>query len=427
MRALIIASIYLGAFFLLSACAQESGSLYSQDPQPVPPPVVIPEGTKVPTQQFGWITNDGGESEVDFNPRVDILFVIDNSDSMAATQDSLVKNINRFTSGIVSNKVIDYHIGVISTWDNSENFAKLKKDTYGIGELRAAKNAQGVEQSKRFIDRSDSPQALAATLKIGIAPLVQGGPENEEFFAPLLAAIEKSGRGAANEEFFREDAQLVVVFVTDADDYNKNNISHEQVAQALVDFKKDPKKVSVYGALVGAKDPDTKKDWALRIHPKYNEQCFNFDAKGKATNNGTCTGFGPEKIESLIYKVNKQTGMTDAQIRNQYVMSILSPKFGDELGRLGDDIKKKILEKEIFLSQSPRFDEKTQQYQIVVRYGKPDVLAKGKGQIIPMDKQKGWSFTPPNIVKISGNLKAYEEGAKFAVDFVPVNLNFPAE
>jgi hypothetical protein len=429
-KPLIALCIYLSAFLLLSACAQESGTILAQKaiPEekteaPVYPDVVQPNEPAPPVypevqkQELKWITEDGGQSQLDFNPRVDILFVTDNSDSMKSAQANLIKNLNRFTNGITNNKMIDYHIGVISTWDKKWEDPQAKKaDQYKIGELRFAKTIAGTDTPARFVTKKDSAGVLATTLKIGVVALKDGGPENEEFFSPLAAALENSGRGSSNEGFFREDAQLVVIFLTDADDAS-SRISPEQMAQSLIDFKGGRQdKVSVYGVLVDAKDPDQNKDWALRIHPTYHPECF----VGQK-NNGKCTGFGPERLEQLIVAANNGAG-NPKQIREQYIMSIISPSFGTELGRMGDSITVKTLEKQIYLSQIPFVD--SGKLMLRVRYGTSEVLAQGKGQLIPAKADGGWTYNPSsNSVKLSGNIKyEYKEGARFAVDLIPVPL-----
>ncbi|WP_413557016.1 hypothetical protein [Bdellovibrio sp. HCB209] len=431
MKPLIALCIYLSAFMLLSACAQESGTMIAQQQLvdekaelPVYPEVQqpaqepLPVFPEIPKQAFTWVTEDGGQSQLDFNPRVDILFVTDNSDSMKSAQANLIKNLNRFTNGITNNKMIDYHIGVISTWDKKwENPESKKADPYKIGELRFAKTIAGTETAQRYVTKKDSAGVLATTLKIGVVALKDGGPENEEFFSPLAAALENNGRGSANEGFFREDAQLVVIFLTDADDAS-SRISPEQMARTLIDFKGGRQdKVSVYGVLVDAKDPDQYKDWALRVHPTYHPECF----VGQK-NNGKCTGFGPERLEQLIVAANAGSG-SPKQIRDQYIMSIVSPSFGTELGRMGDSITVKTLEKQIFLSQIPRVDD-AGKLMLRVRYGTADVLAQGKGQLIPNKLSGGWNYNPSsNSVKLSGDIKyEYKDGARFAVDLVPVPL-----
>ncbi len=419
MNHILATAIYFGAFLLLTACGVESGSMSYEPSLPVEN-VNIPQYAPQAEQEFSWITADGGQSEIDFNPQLDILFVIDNSDSMKSAQENLVKNIGSFTAGIIKNRMIDYHIGVISTWDSSERFLKGKKDSYGLGELRHVKNSRGQLSQKRFVSRQDNSQLLASTLEIGVAPYSQGGPENEEFFSPVKAAIENIGRGSANEDFFRPNAHLVVVFITDADE-SANNISPEQMAATLLDFKgRRSDKISIYGVLVDKTDSDQNKDWALRVHPTYHKECFNFVGK-KAVNNGKCTGFGPDRLEQLIQVTNSDSG-TPEQVRKKHIMKIVSKNFGSELARMGNEIKVKTLEKVIPLGYLPRVDNNV--LQIRVRYGTPAQLAANKAQVIPMNKDIGWTYNfEDNSVHLSGNIDyKYQEGARFEVKMIPVTL-----
>lgn len=413
MRNLIIIAIYMSAFMLVSACSPESATLKVEKPI-VQPEVKIPQYEHIPSQTFSWITEDGGQSQLDFNPQVDILFVTDDSDSMKSAQENLTRNIDKFTAGILKNKMIDYHIGVISVWDSTERYLKAKKDQYQIGDLRFVKNSQGQSASnRRFVAKSDNNSKLIApTLNIGVTPYEQGGPEIEEMFSPLAAALEKTGRGAVNEGFFRPEAQLIVILLTDADDSSKN-INPEEMAQKLFDFKGGrPEKVAVYGVLIRAQDPDQYKDWDLRIHPKYHPECFDMTQK-TPKNNGKCTGFGPDRLDQFIIAANQNEGTPD-QIRAKHIMSILSPKFGDDLAKIGSDITVRTLAKEIFLSQRPRVD-KNGQLMIRVRYGK---------QIIPQKAKGGWLYNPEdNSIQLSGDIEyEYIEGARFSVDLVPLTL-----
>ncbi|QDK37361.1 hypothetical protein [Bdellovibrio sp. NC01] len=422
MRTITILSIYLAAFALLSACSPESSEIKAQMPLPQQEQPQIPTYDKVEPQKFDWITEDGGQSQLDFNPQVDILFVMDNSDSMKSAQENLNRNIDRFTAGIVKNKMIDYHIGVVSTWDSSERFAKMKKDSFNIGDLRYVKDLNGKAVNKRYYTKTDGSRlSLASTLAIGVTPYAEGGPEVEEFFSPLAAALENTGRGAANEGFFRDNAQLVVVIMTDADD-STSRISPEQMAKTLIDFKGGKEeKVSVFGVLVRPQDPDQYKDWDLRIHPKYHPECFDMTQK-TPKNTGKCTGFGPERLDQLIVAANAQAG-TPEQIRSKFIMSIVSKNFGSDLAKIGNDITVKTLEKEIFLSQRPRVDDKGV-LKVRVRYGTDKQLAAGKGQIIPQKADGGWLYDPENnSVHLSGNINyEYQEGARFAVDLIPLTL-----
>jgi hypothetical protein len=390
--------------------------------KPLENPPAPPSDPQPVIESKTWIADDGGQSQLDFNPQVDILFVIDNSDSMRAAEDNLVRNIGRFVDGIVKNKMIDYHIGVISTWDSSERFAKNKKDPFQIGDLRYVKDSKGQNFNQRYITRKESPSLMASTLNIGVASYADGGPEVEEFFSPLAAALDKNGRGATNEGFFRDQAQLVVVFATDADD-STSQITPEQMTRQLVNFKGGhAEKVSVYGALVKSSDSDEYKDWDLRVHPKYHPECFDMTKK-KPVNNGKCEkGFGPERLEQLIVMANPDGG-TPEQTKDKYIMSIISKNFGTDLAKIGAGITVKVLEKDILLTQRPKSDENGNPL-VRVRYGTPEELKAGRGQTIPRNDKGGWRYNPEeNSIHLSGDIAyQYKDGARFIVELVPVSI-----
>lgn len=406
---------------LFAACSPETASMTTMQPLVQPTP---PSFETIAERKAGWVTEDGGQSQLDFNPQVDILFVTDNSDSMKTAQANLVRNIDKFTDGIVKNKMIDYHIGVISTWDSSERFVTTKKDQYGIGELRFIKDSKNQPFNKRFVTRTEK-NLMASTLDIGVAAYAEGGPENEEFFSPLMAALDKSGNGQANDGFFRPEAQLVVIFMTDADDSN-SSITTEEMDRKLLDFKGGRRdKLSVYGVLVKAGDDDQYKDWALRVHPKYHPECYDMTKKTPVRNNNSkCkAGFGPERIEQLIVTANQDSNLTAAQIKSKYIMSIISRNFGNDLATIGSDIKVRTMAKEIVLTKGVPVVENGV-IQLRVRYGTPEELAVGKGQVIPNGKG-GWFYDPANnSVRLSGDVNyQYKEGARFAVDLKAALLN----
>lgn len=400
MKHLILALVFsLTAVSSLIACAPtspENTSVYNRRDLPQPERPEIPTYNPVERDQTNWIPLDGGQSQLDFNPRVDILFVIDDSDSMKAAQANLVKNIGLFSAGIQKNKLIDYHIGVTSVWDSSDRYAQATK--YKNGQIRGV------------VTKKNSDQ-LAALLNIGITPYSKGGPENEEVFSPIAEAIQttNTGRGAPNEGFFREDSQLVVVILTDADD-GSTSLSADDLTKSLFAFKGgNRKKVSVYAALVKASDKDEYKDWGLRVHPQYHPECFT----GKKLN-GTCAaGFAPTRLQDFVLKANVAHG-TREQIQANHIMSLVQKDFGKDLAKIGNDIRVKTLEKTILLPERPR-RAKDGSLMIRVQYGK---------QVIKADAKAGWIYNAEdNSIEVSGTVDyQYVEGARFSVSYVPVTL-----
>ena len=249
MKNLILSLAAIGS---LIACSPKTATIYGQRELPQPAQPEIPQYATIPPDKIQWITVDGGQGDLDFKPQVDILFVIDNSDSMKSAEANLVRNINSFALGLRKNKLIDYHIGVTSVWDSTPRYVNNKNNVYGMGELRNVKDSSNQMKSERFVSKTSNDNLLASTLNIGIASYSEGGPEVEEIFSPIAAAIQKTGHGAVNEGFFRDKAQLVTVILTDADD-STGSSTPEQLAQELFDFKQGKRdKVSFYAALVTA-------------------------------------------------------------------------------------------------------------------------------------------------------------------------------
>lgn len=421
MKTNILHSLAFAFYLLAAACSPESSTMTVTPDLTIP---TAPKGNKVTVLEPGWITEDGGQKQMEFSPQVDILFVIDNSDSMKSAQANLIRSIDRFAEKIVKNNV-EYHIGVVSTWDSSERFLKTKQDSYQIGDLRFLKNEKEQHFDRRYFTPKDSASLLASTLKIGVASYANGGPEVEEFFSPLFASIDKSGRGGVNEGFFRDDSRLVVVFVTDADD-STSQITPEQLAAKLIEFKGGrPEKVSVYGAIARKGDADEYKDWALRVHPKYHPECFDTKGKSVKSNEKCREGFGAERLEQLIVLANNESLSPDEKLK-KFTMGISSKNFGSDLALIGADINEKTLQKVIRLSGLPPRLDKTGFPMIRVRYGSPEELALGKGEIIPANKHGGWLYDADNnAIHLAGDIKAYERsktGYRFAVDYSPVIL-----
>src|SRR3954469_18675110 len=98
MRTVLIISIFL----LLDACAK-SGD-FGQLPE-------LPERIENISDNY--------------DPLVDILFVIDNSGSMGSHQANLAQNIGLFIDQIKKNVNLNFHIGVIST-DMSDSYQRGK-------------------------------------------------------------------------------------------------------------------------------------------------------------------------------------------------------------------------------------------------------------------------------------------------------------
>ena len=147
---------------------------------------------------------------------VDLLFVIDDSNSMASRQDNLIASFDGLIAGIQANldEVNDVHVGVITT----DAYAFNEPGCQSLGALvtQTEKASCGPWSAGRFITLADDlATAFPCAAEVGIA----GDIEERQIEALLRAAgPEYAGVGGCNEGFIRDDALLVVVVITDEDD-----------------------------------------------------------------------------------------------------------------------------------------------------------------------------------------------------------------
>lgn len=145
---------------------------------------------------------------------VDILFVVDNSDSMKEEQDKLVRNFDGFIKELTSRDVGDYQIAIIST-------DMFKADQRG--------KFQG---TPRIIKGNEmSIEAVKTAFKANIL-LGTGGYPFEKPLDAVQAALSPAllNDKNANAGFLRKGALLAIIFVGDEDDCSHNgNIQEGKV------------------------------------------------------------------------------------------------------------------------------------------------------------------------------------------------------
>ena len=196
-------------------------------------------------------------------PDVDILFVIDNSPSMAPKQKALSANISRFIAGIEKLK-INYHIGIVTTdvgttpapgmsWQGA-SIGACDKFAGDDGALQAAPCTARTDlltdaksacaelcpdpsfvpnSGQRYISKIDGvtnvPKAMVVDAKTG--QMVDEGPTRAfkcmalvgdsgcGIESPLEAAKRAlDGHLSTNSGFLRKNTVLSVIFITDEDD-----------------------------------------------------------------------------------------------------------------------------------------------------------------------------------------------------------------
>lgn len=270
------------------------------------------ESTLIPKQPFVPEEILQGYN-ISVSPKVDILFLIDDSGSMGSAQDKLAKNISLFTAEMEKNKFLDYQIGVIST-------------SIGRGYEDKSGKLQG---NPKFITRN-TPNGLVF-LAQNIKNVGLMGDYEEKFFDPLFAAVDPTKN--LNPGFLRSDAFFVLIFITDTKDQSKDNSSFK-VINTLINTKAyDYDRVLGYGVMsypdffmdsCGQDDrqPDNLLDFLTMFTNAYNT---------KIGGGITFTPTNPSISKDFFDLTN--------------VFSLCDPLFGDKLANIGDDIRIRVSQK----------------------------------------------------------------------------------
>ncbi len=243
--------IQLIAFGGLSACMQYDFR------------VVIPESTKEVKKVFAAATPTP----------VDILFVVDNSGSMADEQENLARNFNTFISELTSGKGNDYRIGIVTTDLDSNDAAHGQVERAGlVGTTFSTQSPfhlqtfdsitrctwtdiphgcfRGDDPAKRVIPSTSPPAEQIETFKSNVR-VGSCGSGREQGLEGMKRGLSNTSPGLCNEGFLRDGANLVVVIVSDEEDATPNPPPVREYVDFLVALKGSASKVRV-AAIVGS-------------------------------------------------------------------------------------------------------------------------------------------------------------------------------
>ncbi|MBE8221909.1 MAG: VWA domain-containing protein [Bdellovibrionales bacterium] len=200
-------------------------------------------------------------------PKIDILFVIDNSGSMGSHQLNLKNQIEYYANEILKISAINFRIAILGS-DSLRGFDKPYL-------TRKTPNVLGV---------------LKSSLLIG-----SRGGAIEKFFAPVYEALNIASNN--NKVFLRQDAALNLIFITDTDDQSK--ISVTEFYNFLLSLKKEDSKIITFAALI-----KNSKCRGERSHDKITK-LNNLISISGGTTVDLCSGYSLELIE-LAKKVVRQ-------------------------------------------------------------------------------------------------------------------------
>ena len=164
-------------------------------------------------------------------PQVDVLWVIDNSCSMAEEQATLVNNFNYFISYFLDSQ-LDWHIGVTSTDMTAGEVPGNHGILRSVGEIK-------------FIDEN-TPNPVETFNQM--ASLGTSGSGTEAGIAAAYGAIAVHNGCEHNKDFYREDATLSIITISDENDYSIDPSLNEFISW-LSNLKEDIEDVS-YSSIV---------------------------------------------------------------------------------------------------------------------------------------------------------------------------------
>lgn len=288
-----------------------------------------------PVEEYGSVELTSAAQSVDLTPKVDILVVIDNSLSMGKHQKNLSDNIEKFVTAFAENQSLDFHFAMIPIWDsfhfNHDQKGQTVTKHLKMGELLPLKNPQYTPsksnqtseylEGPRYVTRQTPNyiDVMKKTLLLGETP----GPAYEESFTPIVPAlISKEMTDGPNKGFYRKDAFLIVVIISDADDSNVE-ISPDVLALQLFALKgKDRSRVASVGVVVPSTDRKCPKDQAA---PE-----------------------GAKRIERFVENTNGK------------ILNLCSSNFGEDLAQIGRDLSVRVPRQIIKLTSIPDMSDALQ-------------------------------------------------------------------
>lgn len=341
---------------------------------------------QAPPEKFQQLNISAGEVKQIEKPKVEVLFVVDNSGSMKPHQETLQKNIDAFADIFFSNSRIEAKVGVVPVYDRKYLNDRMK-NRFGqervmnpYGELVALKNPDGSKIDSVPYITSSTPNAKEV-LKATVAIDVQWGPEAEESFSPVLEIIQnKELNSTKNAGFYEKDAHLFIIFLTDADDATPG-LSAEEFYEKLVQEKSDP----------GTDNGREKVHIAMAL--------ANPDKKS-----ATCPidGDGP------VYKFPELQAFSRA-----YKADLCSSDFGKKFAQYAQEVANSIAQQRIRLEFLP-------DVSFEITYGVQG-STKEERQVVPDTNYKFYPETNEFILPADLGIQPIENGQLF-IHATPVQL-----
>ena len=329
-----------------------------------------------------------------YNPSIDILFIIDDSPSMAEIQDLLSKNAELFIDQFLNTEFLDYHIAVTSSSPRPPTSPAGVYNFFNTDpELIFLSSSSSPSKSKAFMGSLSRCSGLAKRQKRKYLNYVdrttpkaheclkemmrlEGGATDEHFLDIPGMALPGSKPLPNRPVFYRPEAHLAVFIITDAHD--QSNLTPEESYQFLLDLKKgDESKIHYAAGIITF-------------------QMLQY----------RCDVDDPFKQNKLPLKLMKMVELFDSR---GYLFSLCQFNYGKSLAEFASHLVDSVL---IF-----PFDRLPDVNTIEVRYE-----SKKGSQLVPNDAN-GWIYdVEDNAIHLSRNIKLDKSGGKFKINYDPMYI-----
>ena len=287
-------------------------------------------------------------------PKLDILFVLDNQNLKPSYQQSLMAHIEQLVGPIEGNSIVDYHIAVTTSSMSKGDVCNENGRLIG---------------SPRYLDKRtlNLDEILGKRLNHRAQdcyPLVV----SHHPFQAVTKAL-----GQDNQGFYRRDASLAVIFVTDSKS-DVGDIGLEEFKNFLINLKRgDENTIALYGAIIEKNDPFSCLD-------------------------GKSVDFIPHEIEDAISYFQ---GLS---------FNLCSDLFSEELAKIGTDISQQFSEIFIPLTQIPASGTITVSYN---------------GQVLQKTYDHGWTYDPNRKgIRLGAEVQLPQSGfsSTLEISFYPAEM-----
>ncbi len=329
------------------------------------PPLTGPARPPLPKIEYKVVETIQDSVVAEFDTRVDILFIIDDSRSMERHQKKLSENINAFINEIAKIKAVDFHIGYTVAHDSGRyDGGKVPRtcpdgsDLNGrdsslpnwedAGSLRPLKGPTQSLNGRRYVTPEDDYRTI---LKASLDPLQNKflvkdlidktpdqpkvcpyGPQEEELFTPLLGAVTNPlVINGVNKGFRRDGALFIAIMVSDAKDASGKTAQEvKRRIEEVVGDTPDKRRFRAFAVAIkpGLDIGPGSKTWSsCRPDPAF---ASGRDKRG----NYIFTRHTVKDEENPLAVLAKLTESEDSAGVDQ-VLSICDENYGSELAKFG--------------------------------------------------------------------------------------------